>query len=47
MENPERTPTYLCIELKSYYASKGKLVTVKGQEHVEDTTALTLRALED
>lgn len=33
--------------LKSYYASKGKLVTVKGQEHVEDTTALTLRALED
>ena len=33
--------------LKRYYASKEKLVTVKGQEKVEDTTALTLRALED
>ena len=33
--------------LKSYYASKEKLVTVKGQEKVSDTTALTLRALEE
>ncbi len=33
--------------LKSYYASKEKLVTVKGQEKVADTTALTLRALEE
>ena len=33
--------------LKSYYASKEKLVTVKGQEKVAETTALTLRALEE
>ena len=33
--------------LKEYYASKGKLVTVEGQEEVSDTTALTLKALED
>ena len=33
--------------LKAYYAALGKVVTVHGQEHVADTTALTLRALED
>ena len=33
--------------LKAYYAAQGKVVTVLGQEHVEDTTALTLKALED
>ena len=32
--------------LKEYYASKGKLVTVEGQEQVADTTALTLAAIE-
>lgn len=32
--------------LKDYYASKGKLVTVEGQEQVADTTALTLAAIE-
>ena len=33
--------------LKAYYAKSGKLVTVKGQERVEDTTALTLKAVEE
>lgn len=33
--------------LKEYYASKGKLVIVEGQEEISDTTALTLKALED
>jgi adenylate kinase len=33
--------------LKAYYAAQGKVVTVLGQERVEDTTALTLKALED
>ena len=33
--------------LKSYYDGKGKLVIVEGQEQVADTTALTLKALED
>lgn len=33
--------------LKSYYDGKGKLVIVEGQEKVADTTALTLKALED
>lgn len=33
--------------LKEYYAGKGKLVIVEGQEEVGDTTALTLKALED
>ena len=33
--------------LKSYYAEKGILRTVEGQEEVKDTTALTLKALED
>lgn len=32
--------------LKSYYAKAGKLVTVQGQEAVEDTTRLTLAAVE-
>lgn len=32
--------------LKEYYASKGKLRIVPGQEEVSDTTALTLQALE-
>ena len=32
--------------LKDYYAAKGKLVIVEGQEKVEDTTALTLAAIE-
>ena len=31
--------------LKEFYAKKGLLVTVEGQEKVEDTTALTLAAL--
>lgn len=31
--------------LKDYYEAKGLLVTVKGQERVEDTTALTFAAL--
>ena len=33
--------------LKDYYAKKGILHTVIGQEEVADTTALTLKALED
>lgn len=32
--------------LKDYYEAKGKLVIVEGQEKVEDTTALTLAAIE-
>ena len=31
--------------LKGYYAAKGKLTEIKGQEEVEDTTALTFEAL--
>jgi len=33
--------------LKEYYEKTGKLVIVEGQEEVADTTALTLKALED
>ena len=33
--------------LKSYYEKQGKLFIVEGQEEVADTTALTLKALED
>lgn len=33
--------------LKSYYAKKGNLRVVEGQEAVADTTALTMKALED
>lgn len=33
--------------LKDFYAKKGKLRIVEGQEKVEDTTAATFRALED
>ena len=33
--------------LKNYYAEKGILSTVEGQDEVSDTTALTLKALED
>lgn len=33
--------------LIEYYLKKGKLATVEGQEEVADTTALTLKALED
>ena len=33
--------------LKDYYAKAGKLVIIEGQEEVKDTTALTLKALED
>lgn len=33
--------------LKGYYEQKGILRTVEGQEEVADTTALTLKALED
>ena len=33
--------------LKSYYDKQGKMVIVEGQEEVADTTALTLKALED
>ncbi len=32
--------------LKDYYGAQGKLVIVEGQNKVEDTTALTLKALE-
>ncbi len=32
--------------LKDYYGKQGKLVIVEGQNKVEDTTALTLKALE-
>ena len=32
--------------LKEYYAAQGKLLTVEGQDKVEDTTALVLGALE-
>lgn len=32
--------------LKGYYESKGKLVTVAGQEKIEDTAKLTLAAIE-
>ncbi|MBR6044057.1 MAG: adenylate kinase [Ruminococcus sp.] len=31
--------------LKDYYAAQGKLVTVEGQENVEDTSRLTLEAV--
>ena len=31
--------------LKSYYAAAGKLITVEGQDKVEDTTSLVLKAL--
>ena len=31
--------------LKSYYAAKGKLKTVEGQEEVSDTTALVFQTL--
>lgn len=33
--------------LKDYYNKSGKLVVIEGQEEVADTTALTLKALED
>ena len=33
--------------LKNYYGDKGVLYVVEGQEEVKDTTALTLKALED
>ncbi len=33
--------------LKAYYRAQGKLFTVKGQEKVSDTTALTLALLEE
>lgn len=33
--------------LKEYYSKQGKLLVVHGQEEVEDTTRLTLEALED
>ena len=33
--------------LKEYYAAQGKLLTVEGQDKVEGTTALVLRALEN
>lgn len=33
--------------LKGYYAKTGKLRTVEGQEELEETTALTLKALEE
>ena len=32
--------------LKDFYASKGLLKIVEGQEELEDTTALTQKALE-
>ncbi len=32
--------------LKAYYQSRGKLVTVEGQEELKDTTALTFKAIE-
>lgn len=32
--------------LKAYYESRGKLVTVEGQEELKDTTALTFKAIE-
>ena len=32
--------------LKGYYEAKGKLVTVKGQDEIEDTAKLTLKAIE-
>lgn len=32
--------------LKDYYSAQGKLTVVEGQDKVEDTTALTLKALE-
>lgn len=32
--------------LKGYYEAKGKLVTVKGQDEIADTAALTLKAIE-
>ena len=32
--------------LKDFYKAKGKLLTVEGQDKVEDTTALVLKALE-
>jgi adenylate kinase len=32
--------------LKDYYTKTGKLVIVEGQEEVEDTVALVMKALE-
>jgi adenylate kinase len=32
--------------LKEYYLAAGKLIVVKGQRSVEDTTAMTIAALE-
>ena len=32
--------------LKDFYAARGKLAVVEGQEEVADTTALVLKALE-
>lgn len=32
--------------LKGYYEAKGKLVTVKGQDEIEETAKLTLKAIE-
>ena len=32
--------------VKEFYNSRGKLLTVIGQEKVEDTTALTMKAVE-
>ena len=39
----------MCIRdrpLKDFYAARGKLAVVEGQEEVADTTALVLKALE-
>ena len=44
-----RLATYHSITepLKAYYAEKGLLKIVQGQEQIADTTALTLAALAD
>ena len=50
-DNPDVVKSRLAVyhettePLKNYYAAKGILKTVEGQERVEDTTALTLTAL--
>ena len=33
--------------LKGYYANKGILIEIEGQEEVADTTKLTLKAIEE
>ena len=52
-DHPDTVLERLCVyhtqtePLKEFYEKKGKLRIVEGQEEIADTTALTLKALED